>query len=405
MGRRDQHRRECRKRREEIIMNFDRKSSLSADSVLAALQRKNADDAALKQNQQAQETNAVLGAAEATASLVSNMVEQSKLRQRRDFVKNLSELALRQGMTGEGPLTESQAQENALLSSAVMVNPDAAAKEILNREFATDKSFAPQQGAIELTDGRVIPAILRGGKYYYPNTDTVIPPETISGKGYKQTIISDPNSGNLVGVSGTGSGNVTGITSPSPAKKNELKNDWTQLTPLRKKAVDEAKAQFDSSQTVTAMTSRLQKFDETRALLETKNWVGDAALGAFVARTVATEVGNLNQQEQEIYRMSPEIIRNLKTKANRWMKGVITEEDRADIEKVVNIAEAKTIANLNREAEFHTKRLHARMKDVDPAFIKSNIYDEAYRPKTTQTTQENPGREAAKATLRQKLGL
>jgi hypothetical protein len=393
--------------------DFRMNPSLNPASIAQLFQQRAAKQAEMDQQAEQQKANNMLATANAVSNIVSSSVEASKARQRKDMINNLSAsmaaLIPNKAVptmtstthlpespagtfagTGEGEMTGQVApstmvpdvnRQNAV-KSAVQVNPDAFAKQFAGEMFpdaSSDRQFAPQQGALEIKGGKVIPAVFKGGQYYYANTDQLIPPDQIVGKGFKPSLFSDPYTEDKALVSGAGA--TQKITGPAAPKPGELINDWTQLTPVRRKAIDEAKQAFDSADNVKAMTGRLQKFKETEALLDTENWVGDAALGAFVARTVASEVGNLNQQEQEIYRMSPEIIRKIKTKAHRWANGTITKEDREDIRKVVEVAKAKTLKSLDNEAEFHTNRLHSKMKNVDKKLIKSNIYEEKYRPK------------------------
>lgn len=380
--------------------DFNMKQQVDVVGIANTLQRKQQMEFEAKEQQRArrlQETQQVI---QGVSGLVSASIAHSKEKQRADMIQNLAaSMAAKvpNVMAPQlGPVMPDQAPLPAVstpdlvgqnrVRSAVSLSPDTFAKEVAQSMFADTnaKGFAPQQGALEMTNGKIIPAVFKDGKYFYANSDQLIPRELIAGKGFKPSLADDPYSGDKINVSGTG--RTTQVTGPAASKPGEKKTEWAQLTPVRRTAVEKAKHDFDSSPTVSAMTTRLQKFDETEALLQTKNWVGDAALGAFIARTVASEVGNLNQQEQEIYRISPEIIRGWKTKASRWTEGKITEADREDIQKVLDVSKAKTLANLDKEADFHTNRLNAKMKDVDRSLIKSSIYEGEYRqPKATNT--------------------
>jgi hypothetical protein len=241
-----------------------------------------------------------------------------------------------------------------------------------------EKSYAPQQAYLEGKDGKAIPATFKDGKYYYANTENLIPPDEMKGKAYR--VIAEQNAdGSWDYKSGANAKLVnTGSTAPeSPAIVNNkpLKTNINQLQKGEVERLEKLKEDFNSNPAIKSVIAKQSELEATLAVVKIGNWVGDAALLSNAAKGMGRDVGNLSVDEQERYRFSPELVANVRSRWSRWTTGVIPEEDRELFKEALRVMREKNDDLLNKQRDKYGRIATHRVKDIDPEFAKNYIYD------------------------------
>lgn len=340
----------------------------------------------------------ITDAVAAGQTLASNMMKLAEQRSQKKGLEDLNTLintpeipaptassfALAdKGTFGVQPSPEQEqavkSRDAAFLSALVRANPEAGTKALLSSKMGADeKSFAPQQAAIEFTDGSIKPATFRNGKYYYPNTDELIPPSAIAGKGYGLVPMKRAD-GSVVYVSRSTARelglNSSAPDSPDVVNKKPVKTAINQLETGEVERLEKTKEDFNVDPAVKAALAKQGDYEIASGAIDTENWVGDAALISIAAKGLGRDVGALSDVEQQRYKTSPAFISRVRTNWSKWTKGIIPPEDRETFREALRIAREKNdhIVQLKRDA--YGRVASSRVKGLDPEFAKSYIYD------------------------------
>ncbi len=162
-------------------------------------------------------------------------------------------------------------------------------------------------------------------------------------------------------------------TSETP-KPGKLINNINQLAPRHTEILEKTKEDFNSDKSVSAALTKQSDLEMAQASIETGNWVGDATILSNIAKGLGRDVGNLAEPEQARYKASPELVRNVKTKVNKWVKGVIPEEDRADFIEAIRVAREKNTSLLKANRIRYGNLARKRVPGLDPAFAQDYMY-------------------------------
>lgn len=139
---------------------FDMKPQIDPVAVAGLFQRKAEVEIDAKRRQREQNIQNVKDAADATSRAVSGMVEESKQRQKMDFIKSAANMWRPVGAPSTGPLTEGQSGQQSMVRNAMLANPDHATKSIIDSAFPqasmpnSAKALAFQRMSLRGSDGK-----------------------------------------------------------------------------------------------------------------------------------------------------------------------------------------------------------------------------------------------------------
>lgn len=272
-------------------------------------------------------------------------------------------------------------REKRLIQSLSQAAPKDFNKALLDEKLGSpEKQFAPQQASIEFADGSIKPATFKGGKYYYANTDVLIPPSDIAGRGFG--LVPVTNSDGSVSYVSRSTAQKAGTVSTATEKTSivdnkPLKTSINQLQTSEVGRLEKLKEDFNVDPAVKAAITKQGDYKIASGAVETQNWVGDAAMISVAAKGLGRDVGNLSAEEQERYKTSPELIRKVKNKWSRWTTGIIPPQDREDFREALRVAEAKNNEVLDKKIDTYGRVAANRIKSLDPEFAKSYLYEKS----------------------------
>lgn len=114
----------------------------------------------------------------------------------------------------------------------------------------------------------------------------------------------------------------------------------------------------------------VKKYQETRILLDDiENIINDApeiaagTIGFKIAKGIAGEVGNLTEAERNDAQISPSFYRKVNRLGTKFFTGRIPEEDREELQKVVEAIRAKKLSKFRSTVKGFTK---SRAKSFEP---------------------------------------
>lgn len=403
--------------------NFDYKQQLDPTAFSAALQRKSQMEFEMKSADQREKDarfGKILEAVQSGQQIAGNMMKQaqerSKVAGQEKVIAELGHKPLSVPYSPEAIATDATDSKTRLQQALMQANPDSYTKEMIQGQFPNAQGSQAKPWVQQSTfttkgpDGksRIVRGVQKLDGVYHPVTgEKVDDLNALPDAGFKVDVRTDPYSGDLMHIAGDG--NTKKLTESTPAPADGIRDDYEMLRPYERKRLQKQQESFEASAVADQERKNIASLDQTESLLAAKNWIGDAAMGAFIARGIAKEVGNLNEYEQKRYNASPEIIRSIKTKLSKWTTGGITDEDRTDVQEVLRLSRAMAIDRLDRERETYFKK--AIIKDFDPELGKNFIFDleTVRRPRirpeqpSNQTTQTEKAVSDLGAALRKVL--
>lgn len=359
--------------------NFNEQNYIDPTSIATVMQRRAAME--FEQNQAArtergQQVTRLLEAVTTGQKIASNMMDLAEKRREVKATNTIS--GIMKEPVADPTLSPTRSQR--MLDAISQRSPKEFDKSMLEAANPDkERGFAPQQASIELKNGKITPAAFINGKYYYPNSDEIIPPEEIAGKGYGLVPMQNAD-GSVTYVSRSTARGLgkqsTAPDAPAIIDKKPVKNAVNMLEKGEVDRLDKLKEDFNADLAVKTALSKQADYQMAKSVVGIGNWVGDAAVLSVAAKGLGRDVGNLSEQEQNRYRLSPAIWEGIKTKANLWAKGIIRPEDREAFKEAVRVMDEKNEDILNKKLGVYSRTAKTRIKNLDEDFAKNYLYDQ-----------------------------
>lgn len=363
--------------------------SVKTDSaILAAFQ--NASQQRLQQQQldeqkKVNDFNQILQTSEAVGGLVSNMVQAAEKRKAAQLINDAKKI------TVDPTSTEAQrkeAQFNIANTLAPKELGQQAAQSLYPQNQSTRDPF-PQQGSLEVKGAngknQMVAATFRNGQYYYPNTDTLIPPESIVGKGYGLTPV----------VSGSGATNMVSRTSGSPLATvsskdatipEEKRGTVTELTGLEKNDRTRAFQMIDTAKDdpiIRSNRTALKTVQGLRKAIENNDKVAMDRMGGLMQKVIAQDSGNLAQWEQRDPNSRAALDR-LQNWISFTVQGKPTEETKEMILATLSNMEGIAQSVTDDAFELHATSVTESFPQLNKAAVLRKMGKEVINKKSTQ---------------------
>lgn len=239
---------------------------------------------------------------------------------------------------------------------------------------AKEKEFAPQQGSVELKSGKIIPATFKGGKYYFPNTETTIPPEEIIGKGYGLVQTAD-SEGNVIWVSRSSAKTLgkTGTETAAPGSKEIGKIvNYNQL-PVKTRA--EVKAAISASQLDPIIKLNKNAYTQMGTLKEAIDSDNKALVGKLgvVFHRAMGDVGNMTAAEQ-VMPGSIQLLDKAKRNFELYVKsGKLDAATKKELSDAMVVMRRALLQNYNNLVEVETNQVLEQYPQLDREFVRKSI--------------------------------
>jgi len=315
-------------------MDYSFKPTLSGDSILAAIQRKQQMDQETRAREITQKQAGWQDIAKATSDIVSSTIEGVKNKQKRDFINTLAESLASQAKTPE--------QSNTL-RAATNVAPIEAA------EFALKQQLTPEQ---EKVRGTFVfkPYVGKDGQTRYAkvNSATGDWQQTANDPlvGYAPAVTMD-EFGNPILTSKVRGQGATSISTPAdaplPVTATQEERDANAIPALRAKAPKLA-VNFDKAyseafpQNNKDLSTAVQSANSAKTvsdILKQKDvsQTALAGLGFHLARMSGSN-SQLSDREREIFEQPLSLIDKITNKGYRMGKGDLSPKMKADLLKL-----------------------------------------------------------------------
>jgi len=328
--------------------DFSQKNQVDMASIASLYQRKAEAEQQMKMQQEqitASKQDRMMQVMGLASKLTSTLVDQSVKKQQLNAQNALM-----------ATLSTPGSQEAKIQAQTLAAFPKEAGEELAKSAFAkpTQEDMGrPQQGSIELSDGKIIPATFKQGKYFYPNTETPIPAEKIVGRGYGLVPVTNADgSVSMVSrVTAKEAGVVnTGAASISPEKYgtvSDLNSPLLQKTDRADIIKELHKVKSDPA--VKNAVKMIPMLDNVEKYLKVDNKVAMDRLGGLTQKMIALDSGNLAAWEQRDPG-SREYIERLKQYASMSTKGTLSPKNKEGLIEVLTITRENLKANVEASA-------------------------------------------------------
>lgn len=385
--------------------DFSLKPTVDVTGLASLLQRKKIAEIEAQQREKAQkftELQTTIGMAQ---NLATSMVENSRARQRQAFVRDLGD-----AMAAMVPVTETKFDRPTMLSTqvppmtgvanpnvekqdavrlAANLVPDEAGKAVLSQLIPKPVSGIAAKVnpmKLEFPDGtQGLGYFDPVAKAYFQQDGTLAPMGTRGAYKYDTKELSDGGLGVVSGASGRMVGH---IDTAAEAPKTTGRDSLDQFTKVEQARLKDAKEALQSDPVFKQTQTKANDLDYAMGVLETENWVGDATITSLLAKGLGRDAGALSDQDRQIYQMSPEVWRSIKTKANRWIKGKITAEDRDDIREALRVASLKNRDLANRRVDMFINQGKVSVKNADKDFLRAYMFEAAEQQPAKLTPED-----------------
>lgn len=257
------------------------------------------------------------------------------------------------GTVGEQPGFLPKAQGLAI-KAGIKGSEEGLAEQLFPKPSSTqEKDFAPQQASLELKNGEIAAATFKNGKYYYANTDEVIPPKEMAGKGYGLVPVTNAD-GSKSFVSRTTARKLGNIdTSAAPIPKSKLGKVTDLNDPLiqgadRKEIITQLN-KVKADPIVKGAVKMIPMLDNVERYLKEDNKVALDRLGGLTQKMIALDSGNLAAWEQRDPG-SRDYISRLKQFASMASEGKLAPKNKEELIKVLTITRDNLKTNVETSA-------------------------------------------------------
>lgn len=265
-------------------------------------------------------------------------------------------------------------RQKDFLSALIRSNPDDVTKELVKSKFSKGEQYAPQQASIELKNGKIIPAPFINGKYYYPNTQTPIPPEEIVGKGYGLNFTTDA-AGNQIALSRSTGSEINRASTSAPGTKEPLKeadNIFVLPAPRRAEFVKTVEATKNDPQ----FRGEIQKVVNASTFersLAAENQILDSG-AALQFRKVFGDAGNISIVEQQASEGDQQAWEKAKQLVEKKiLTGKLDEHNRQIMKDGLKVLRESAHKNLLLQTELQAKSMKAQYPELSERLIAENI--------------------------------
>lgn len=367
--------------------------AVSPDAIATILQRRRQIENEQKQaeDRRRQETlNSVVSAVESGSRIASNMMDiaekrnhLSQARKQQAAVEQIQQISQEPDTLPEPTLSPEDNQKllesykadkiRRLEAAYAGANPQDYVRNKME-QMGGGKEFAPQQGSIELKNGKIIPAVFKGGDYYYPNSDEKIPSDEIVGKGYGLNFTTDA-AGNQIGLSRSTGRPITTASTAAPGTQEPTKeadNIFVLPAPRRTEFVRTVETSKNDPQFRGEVQKVLNASTFERSLAAQNQILDSGAPLQF--RKVFGDAGNISIVEQQASEGDQQAYQKAKQLVEKKLSsGKLTEHNRQIMKDGLKVLRESAQKNLLLQTELQAKSMKSQYPELSERLISENI--------------------------------
>lgn len=356
-----------------MALDFTNKTpAVSPTAVAELLQRK----AQIENSEQNDRFTRMLEAIKTGQGIATSMVNIADANAKRHGVaaaSNILKSPVPADQAGQEDRTRRLA--GALLQGAGSAGAEKLLDNLTDPALQGNKGFAPQQGGLEVIDKdnkhQVIPAVFKNGQYYFANTDKLIPPEIIVGRGLGGLPVTTGN-GSVDLVSRTTGSTINTVSTqnaPVPEKEKGTVSDLNRLEKNDRERVfgDIKEAQADPL--IVKGREALRPLSIMRTAIVNNNRVLIDRMGGLFHKAATNDSGNLSAYEQRDPQIRA-IFERLKNAGSMWAKGVPSEQTRKELLQSLDSAEKVIKGSISDAAELHATSITEQYPRLNKAAIR-----------------------------------